>query len=295
MTHYVAFDLETTGLDARSCEITEVGAIRFTLDEGEVDRFQQLAQPRREIPPIVQRKTGITPELVAGCRPPEEVIVQFLQWLQPGDVLVAHNAPFDAAFVVGCCREWNIPVPDIAVVDTMGWSRERLKELPNHQLSTVAAEFGPTPDNAHRALEDAQMVAAAFAGIASGYKSAKPAISRRAMSLEEMASFHTNPGQATKRQLDYLEDLGCPKSKMRGLSRKAASRLIDEYVRKAEEDDEDRWSDDDWSEDDDWRGEHAEQVPDPRSAFGDLVVRIVVFSTVGIVLIFLLMAFFSAL
>ena len=49
---FCVLDLETTGVAPDTCEITEIGAVRF---EGgvEVGRFHTLVNPRSPIPPTV--------------------------------------------------------------------------------------------------------------------------------------------------------------------------------------------------------------------------------------------------
>ena len=48
---FVAFDLETTGLDAERNQIIEVGALRFR-DGKEAERFEQLIDPGEPLEPI---------------------------------------------------------------------------------------------------------------------------------------------------------------------------------------------------------------------------------------------------
>src|SRR3990172_13118127 len=69
---YVAFDLETTGLDPQSDAIIEIGAVKFTR-EGVLARFDTLVNPHRPIPERVQQLTGIRHEDVRRAPPPAVV------------------------------------------------------------------------------------------------------------------------------------------------------------------------------------------------------------------------------
>ena len=82
---FCVLDLETTGVAPDSCEITEVGAIRF---EGGVEtgRFQTLVNPRAEIPPTVTVMTGITQAMVIDAPMIDEVLPSFLEFI--GDAVI---------------------------------------------------------------------------------------------------------------------------------------------------------------------------------------------------------------
>ena len=58
---YIAFDLETTGLNPSTDEIIEIGIARFR--DGELlDQFQSFAKPSIPIPADITHLTGIHPE-----------------------------------------------------------------------------------------------------------------------------------------------------------------------------------------------------------------------------------------
>jgi DNA polymerase-3 subunit epsilon len=67
----VVLDIETTGLNAATDEIIELGMLKFSFNsDGRVfkvvDEFQEFREPRRSIPAEVSELTGITAEMVAG-------------------------------------------------------------------------------------------------------------------------------------------------------------------------------------------------------------------------------------
>ena len=70
---YIAFDLETTGLDAASDEIIEIGIARFV--DGElVDQYQSLVKPSIPIPREITHLTGIDSEDVEDQPPIQELV-----------------------------------------------------------------------------------------------------------------------------------------------------------------------------------------------------------------------------
>ena len=71
---FIAFDLETTGLSPDFNRIVEVGAVRFRLDGTEMDRMEQLVDPRCAIPDDVTKIHGITDDMVRGQLPIEDVL-----------------------------------------------------------------------------------------------------------------------------------------------------------------------------------------------------------------------------
>ena len=93
-TEFIAFDLETTGLSPDLNRIVEVGAVRFRLDGTELDRMEQLVDPRCVIPADVTEIHGITDEMVCGQPPIEQVLPEFVEFLGfPETILLAHKTP----------------------------------------------------------------------------------------------------------------------------------------------------------------------------------------------------------
>ena len=60
---YIAFDIETTGLDPAYGEIIEIGAIKIENDK-EIETFCILIKPEYEIDEFITELTGITNEMV---------------------------------------------------------------------------------------------------------------------------------------------------------------------------------------------------------------------------------------
>ena len=74
--------------------------------------------------------------------------------------LVAHNSPFDEGCLKAVHELYEMTYPDYKFYCTCRTSRKVFgKELPNHQLHTVAARCGYDLTNHHHALADAEACA----------------------------------------------------------------------------------------------------------------------------------------
>ncbi len=159
-TEFVAFDLETTGLAARFDRVVEIGAVRFTPDGDEIDRFQQLVNPGCSMPPEAQAIHGISDADLALAPVAREVLPRFLGFLGKSDttVLIAHNASFDAGFLGRELHRAGHGLPDHRIYDTLALARRRHPDLRNHRLDTLAEVFCLNHGRLHRALGDAFLV-----------------------------------------------------------------------------------------------------------------------------------------
>lgn len=149
---FVAFDIETTGLDSQRDVITEIGAFIFRNGK-QTERFQTFVNPKRRIPLNIVQLTGITDEMVADAPSEEEAVKAFLDFA--GDLpLVAHNACFDVGFIDEACirmgREFNP-----TYIDTLILAQGLQPEARNHKLDTVAHSLSLPDFEHHRASDDA--------------------------------------------------------------------------------------------------------------------------------------------
>ena len=80
---FIVFDLETTGLNPASEEITEIAAVRVV--EGEIrDSFQTYVNPHKPIPAEITELTGISDETVADAPDLDKAVPEFLAWAGEG-------------------------------------------------------------------------------------------------------------------------------------------------------------------------------------------------------------------
>lgn len=150
---FIAFDLETTGTVPGVDQIVEIGAVRF-IDGNPEAIFATLIDPRRPIPPGASAVNGIKDEMVQG-KPFIEDILPALAEFCGDDIMVAHNAPFDAQFLIADIKKYESEAPKGIVLDTLPIARKVFPGLPNYKLGTLVQHLKIPTTNFHRAEEDA--------------------------------------------------------------------------------------------------------------------------------------------
>ena len=145
---FTAFDLETTGLDAASDEIIEIGIACFR--DGEfVDQYQSLVKPSIPIPPEITQLTGIYPEDVDGAPQIQDILPDLGQYFRDAPV-VAHNAQFDVSFLG---KHFSLDAN--LAIDTYELASIVLPSAPRYNLNSLTTAMGIKLERAHRAFDDA--------------------------------------------------------------------------------------------------------------------------------------------
>lgn len=156
----VVFDIETTGLKAESCEIIEIGAVKYR-DGVEIDSFHSFIDDGVVIPPRITELTGITTETLVGAPRSREVLTRFHAFTR-GCLLVAHNAAFDVGFIRLHGERFSLDF-DNPYADTLMLSRYLVHdEVINHKLDTLCEYFNIDMGSHHRAVDDARSCASIF-------------------------------------------------------------------------------------------------------------------------------------
>lgn len=153
----VVFDIETTGLDPETCEITEIGAVK--IDHGEItERFSSFAKPKSPIPIEVQKLTNITDDMVANAPKIEDVIIDFYEWTR-GCIISGYNIiGFDLKFIKKVANKIGLQFNN-TVIDTMIVVRQSNLRVTNYKLGTVVKALDLSLVDAHRAFNDAYATA----------------------------------------------------------------------------------------------------------------------------------------
>ena len=152
-------DVETTGLSPHYGDrVCEVAAVHYWRGR-EVERFASLVNPGRGITPAAAAVNGITAAMVRGAPRFADVAGDLRRLLAAG-ITVAHNAPFDLAFLAHELSFAGRPLPATPVVDTLALAR-RCFSFPSNSLGSVAAQLGIAGPG-HRALSDVLTTRAVF-------------------------------------------------------------------------------------------------------------------------------------
>ena len=156
---FVVFDIETTGLSAMTCKITEIGAV--LVQKGEVLKvFSTFVNPEGHIPEEITELTGITDDMVSDAPSQGDAVKAFIEFVGKRTV-VAHNANFDMGFIRRAAENAGIHF-DPPYLDTLSMSRFLNPELKNHKLDTLVDFYRLGDFNHHRACDDAEVTAKIF-------------------------------------------------------------------------------------------------------------------------------------
>jgi len=150
--HYIIVDIETTGLSKDRHYITEIAAVKFNGKEI-LERYHTLINPLSPIPRFITGLTGITNEMVADAPTIDEVLPDFLAFIED-HIIVAHNATFDYGFLNHNCichLENNITN---TILCTKKLANRLVPELASKRLETLCQHFNIINEEAHRAMGD---------------------------------------------------------------------------------------------------------------------------------------------
>lgn len=157
---FVVFDSETTGLLPHKDEVIQLGAVRVlrgNIVPGET--IDRLVNPGMPIPPASTKVHHITDAMVADAPAFKPVATEFHHFARDA-VIVAHNAPFDMAFLHRRSKEYDLAWQH-PILDTVLLSAVLFGTTESHTLDALCARLGVTiPAHLrHTALGDAQATA----------------------------------------------------------------------------------------------------------------------------------------
>ncbi len=155
---FIAFDLETTGLERDADEIIEIGAVRVR--DGQLEeRFSCLLKAEKPLNAMIESLTGISPAMLAESgQDPKLSIEAFLRFV--GDLpLVAHNSDFDVAFIANAITKFSLAPLSNPVYDSLLLARIAWPGMDNHRLENLVDKLEIPVQKAHRALPDAEQAA----------------------------------------------------------------------------------------------------------------------------------------
>ncbi|HNY15987.1 MAG TPA: exonuclease domain-containing protein [Treponemataceae bacterium] len=184
-TVFTAFDTETTGLEPKLNRVVEAGAIRFD-SIGVSARFNALINPMVPMPSEVTKINGITDAMLKKEPPSGEVLPDFMEFI--GDTpIIAHNAPFDVAFINEELSRLGKPPLKNRVIDTRIFAKELFPSLQSYRLQDLARHFSITAIDAHRAEDDARVCMELFLVCLARLKETRPDLVQAASAASEGA------------------------------------------------------------------------------------------------------------
>jgi len=155
MTHIVALDIETTGLDPSTDAIIEIGAVRFEGNRIE-DEFTSLVNPGRHIPEFISGLTGISDEMVRQAPKIRDILEELAIFIGDQPIL-GHNIQFDLSFF----RKYGLFTLN-ECIDTYELAAVLMPSASRYNLGALGQQLGIPLPATHRALDDARVTAAAF-------------------------------------------------------------------------------------------------------------------------------------
>lgn len=155
MSSIVALDLETTGLDAKTDAIIEIGAVRFNSRRVE-DEFSTLVNPGRPIPNFITKLTGISNAMVRNSPTIDEVLPELEDFVSDLPIL-GHNVKFDLSFL----QELGVFHHNDGL-DTYDMASVLLPSAGRYKLGALGQRLGILLPATHRALDDAKVTYALY-------------------------------------------------------------------------------------------------------------------------------------
>jgi DNA polymerase-3 subunit epsilon len=156
---WAVVDVETTGLHPVRDRIVEIAVVRLTADAAEIDEWSTLVNPGDR--PLGGRIHGLRTADLAGAPTFGDIREDLLARLA-GSVIVAHNAPFDVAFLqaetVRAGVAWG-PVEGLCTMEllrSLGISKSR-------KLHQCCSQLDIWAGREHVAIDDARAVAGIMA------------------------------------------------------------------------------------------------------------------------------------
>ena len=148
MTRYVVLDTETTGVAPERDRVVWMAAA-IVEDRIVTERWSTFLDPG---PNSRVRVAGID---LAGQPTFADVALRIADMLRRG-VLVAHNAPFDVAFLAAEYKRAGIAMPEVRVICTLRLARRLELAVASLSLVDCCAHFGISHRRRHRADEDVE-------------------------------------------------------------------------------------------------------------------------------------------
>ena len=156
---FAIVDIETTGGNAQSSGITEIGIVLVD-DNLITGEFETLVNPEQPIPFHITMLTGITNHMVEDAPKFDEIAGDLYELLKDR-VFVAHNVHFDYSFILHQFQESGINW-SAKKMCTVRYARKVWPGMRSYGLGKLCLSRGVVNDARHRALGDARATSQLF-------------------------------------------------------------------------------------------------------------------------------------
>ncbi|CAI2621237.1 type I-E CRISPR-associated endoribonuclease Cas2e [Apilactobacillus kunkeei] len=151
---YVVFDIETSGLDATSDKIIEIGAVKYS--SGKIIKFNYLIKIDSIVPQKIVDLTGIDNKLLTEKgHDLSEVINKFIDFIS-NHVLVGYNINFDLNFINKTLDRLGLDSIDNKYIDLLPLVKREKMFIDSYKLSDVLLSYDIDGKVQHRALSDSE-------------------------------------------------------------------------------------------------------------------------------------------
>ena len=157
---FVVYDFETTGLDASSDEIIEIGALKVT-NGVFTDVFTTLVKPSKPIPEEATKINRITNEMVSVAPTISQVLPDFFLFCKDCQMVGYNSIAFDNYFLQKASKKIGLEFNNTQI-DVFVLAKEKLSGLKNYKLGSVTKYLDINLIDAHRALNDVIATAEVF-------------------------------------------------------------------------------------------------------------------------------------
>lgn len=211
---YIIFDLETTGLNPRTAEIIEIAAIKIR--DGVIsETFHSFAKPKFGIKERAFKINGITAEMLESAEDITDVLPQFAHFIGNSKLIGYNIASYDLPLLRRFAEESNIEFLN-EYLDVYPMAVDRVPNLPNNKLTTIASYLLVDTNSAHRAINDCIMTKECYEKLlgmpivkrhSKGKKQYRANYSDQTKALQHLQAILigiVNDGKITTEEVEYL-------------------------------------------------------------------------------------------
>lgn len=243
---YVAFDIETTGLNPKYDKIIEIGVAKVR-DNEVTDTFSTFVNPGKGLPERITELTGIYDTDVINAPYIEDVLDLFIEFAGD-DILLGHNLIFDYSFIKKAAVNQKKKF-DRMGIDTLRIARRFLADLESRNLGFLCEHY-QIHLQAHRALNDALAAHALYQRLVKDFASQEmdlfqpkelvycikkegPVTPKQYVLLQKLAKqycLETCVGENDSLILKPVMNVTTESTDLKRLTKNEASRLIDKLL-----------------------------------------------------------------